>query len=110
MKFTIQRSKWLLGEGPRESYLIRASDQKMCCLGFFGLACGLEPERLTNVKTPVDTYWSKPKMPEADALFKGSLLTQLMCTNDRNDFSESEREEGIAAKFSQMGVQVEFVD
>ena len=34
-KVTVDRSK-LRGEGPMDSFLLRATDGKMCCLGFVG--------------------------------------------------------------------------
>ena len=46
MKLVIDRATWLRGEGHEQSYLLRECDGKMCCLGFFALACGLHPERI----------------------------------------------------------------
>lgn len=33
-KVVVDRSKWLRGEGALNSFLLRESDGKMCCLGF----------------------------------------------------------------------------
>jgi len=124
-KLTIQRSKWLRGEGPGQSYLIRRTDQKMCCLGFFGLACGLNPERMTDVGSPIgiplmlkETYskvWSS-KVPEAKFLFSAGggghseSANDLMNVNDNNNLTESDREREITAIFAKNGIEVVFTD
>lgn len=114
MKLVIDRSKWLRGEGSEKSFLLRSTDGKMCCLGFFGLACGLTAERITDVDAPTDIpveigvigvsarresveigisarrEWMR-NVPEAEALFDGErkynssvICNQLMSTNDLN--------------------------
>ena len=39
---------WLHGEGSAESYLHRAKDGKMCCVGQLAQQCGVEKKRLTG--------------------------------------------------------------
>ena len=105
----------------------------MCCLGFFGLACGLTAERITDVDAPTDIpverigfglapigsarrEWMR-NVPEAEALFDGErkynssvICNKLMSTNDLNvSLSEAEREQKITALFAEMGVEVVFV-
>ncbi len=53
-KFIVQKSKWLRGEGP--SRLPRSCDNKMCCLGFVSLACGLERDDILDVSLPSGVY------------------------------------------------------
>lgn len=138
MKLVIDRSKWLRGEGSERSFLLRSTDGKMCCLGFFGLACGLTAERITDVGAPTDIpveigsigcfgvasgspvsarrEWMR-NVPEAEALFDGErkynssvICNKLMSTNDLNvSLSEAEREQKITALFAEMGVEVVFV-
>lgn len=52
LQVTVDRSKWLQGEGEEDSYLYRPDDGKMCCLGFVGLAAGLSEEIMADVSTP----------------------------------------------------------
>jgi hypothetical protein len=122
MKFTIDRSEWLRGEGHEKSFLLRESDGKMCCLGIFSLACGLDPERITNVESPemvpveddesVASLWEKGN-PAAGFLFNcagaSNLCSRLMETNDEVNTVEGDREEEITKLFAQGGVEVEFV-
>jgi len=127
MKFTIPRDKWLRGEGFEVSSLLRASDGKMCCLGHFGLACGLNPERLENVGTPSNIAVDVPEVDIWEQIRKawtgaGSFLfkeegnelsdfcNDLMRFNDRIDLSGEDREARIIGIFAQNGIEVEFVD
>lgn len=48
----IDRRRWLRGEGPDASRLLRKTDGKMCCLGFVCEAVGVSAERLVNRGTP----------------------------------------------------------
>lgn len=48
----IDRSIWLHGEDSGQSFLLRPSDGKMCCLGIYLHACGLPKKELSNVKMP----------------------------------------------------------
>jgi len=50
--FTIQRSRWLRG-GKRTTYLYD-QDGQMCCLGFYGVACGIKTEDLQDLGVPSD--------------------------------------------------------
>lgn len=133
MKLVIDRSRWLRGEkdGGR---LLRPTDQKMCCLGFFALACGLskadiddhgEPQEpfehnrtliVPDVLKPmVDTEteedWDEDGEPTEKTNYSASnLAAKLMAANDDNDRPESDREAEIARLFSTAGVEVAFVD
>lgn len=103
MNLVIDRKRWLRGEGSQNSKLLRPIDGKMCCLGFYGLACGLSAEHLRNVGLPADTascrLWP-PWLRDSD--FECDDLTYL---ND-NDPDEAK----IAAIFARHGVTVRFVD
>lgn len=48
MKFTIDTKKWIYTDKDLlgGSFLVRQADKKMCCLGFYGLACGIPIESL----------------------------------------------------------------
>jgi len=128
MKFTVERSKWLRGIGSEHSFLLRSTDGKMCCLGFLGLACGLDPERITNIDSPngipvsssetARKEWSKT-VPEAEGLFReyvkdnSVVCEQLMETNDmetNDSVDESHREKALTKLFAEIGIEVKFVD
>lgn len=60
-KVTVDRSKWLRGEGPMDSFLLRATDGKMCCLGFvLQQAYGKTDDELLQFKAPSCTRRSRP--------------------------------------------------
>lgn len=49
-RFIIRRAYWLRGEGADDSFLVRPSDRKMCCVGFFAEQCfGLSRGEMTGV-------------------------------------------------------------
>ena len=106
----IQRSKWLRGEV--KSRLLRPSDGKMCCLGFYALSCGLSHEQIKDHAEPADIAGILPnemiwttRGPEG---FKNAW--PLILTNDDAGISESKREENITKYFAEHNVHVKFVD
>jgi hypothetical protein len=125
MELIIDRSKWLRGEGFYESYLLRPRDGKMCCLGFYSLACGLKEEQIRNVKSPRSLVSGDPSGANLLNDTCGSWLiyednvrtvyhsldtAELMDHNDTRGESDSEREKWITKIFAKHGVTVRFVD
>ena len=123
MKLIIDRSKWLRGEGHEGSMLLRPSDSKMCCLGFFGIACGLKEGQIYEVEDPSslachseDTVWhdgewlygptSTRLSADCDYLIDVNDNPEL---KDSASLTEQEREDKIATIFAKHGVEVEFV-
>lgn len=140
MKLTIDRSRWSRGEGAGDGAcirLLRQSDNKMCCLGFFALACGLTEKQILEMgepQEPLNDHRLPPPAPyaflvEADPQedrepiawdendepvfpYEWSPTTtanELMATND-DPMPEDVREQRIASHFARQGVEVEFVD
>ena len=127
-EFTIDRSKWLRGQGSEKSRLLRPSDGKMCCLGFYALACGLKPEEIEERDTPKNAGAPYQNCKQAawlfhhclDPLSKVSKVTEcsgdcydLMSANDdkaNENFTEEEREKAIVSTFAANGVTVKFID
>lgn len=115
MKVTIDRSKWLRGEGAAKSHLLRPTDGKMCCLGFLSLACGLTEDEIRGCDTPVDTR-KYDKFPAellrqteygwVDTLFSDRLME----INDREGYPEEEREAELTQLFKSIGIELEFTD
>jgi hypothetical protein len=122
--FTIQRSQWL--RGASHSYLYRPTDGKMCCLGFFGKACGLTYGSLSSRKTPASVSGKDPfgiqgkfLLELSYPLFPSSLgynyhdtpaADTLMKVNDEYDANDNWREAEIIRLFALQGIQVTFVD
>jgi len=119
MKLVIDRKRWLRGEGSEGSMLLRSIDDKMCCLGFYGIACGLTPERIRDAETPsdvpvqsfkksIDSIWGN-----GDWLFKNYTSSAdceaLMGANDDEHSSDQAREDRIKEVFAKHDVEVEFI-
>ena len=85
--FTIDRATWLHGEGADNSYLLRPTDGKMCCLGHYLKAVGIEEEAITSVDTPCQ---------------------YLIKDNDDTTDSRNEKEYNIIAGFKEVGIDVSF--
>jgi hypothetical protein len=127
MKFTIDRSKWQ--RGPGESRLLN-SHGKMCCLGFYGEACGVPTDDLFGLAYPSEVRRSSHLLPTwltdvtdideeygpVERVEDSDDVAELICLNDADptdeeDVSdEADRERRIAAIFAKHGVEVEFID
>lgn len=103
-EFVIDRSKWLRGEGPAESYLLRASDGRMCCLGIYLEACGVSPTDLRSKKSPTTCL-----VPKEHPVFELDL-PQLVTVNDSFGYEDAERETVIAECFARREINVRFMD
>lgn len=133
-KLVIDRSIWLRGEGNEDSYLLRNTDNKMCCLGIYLEACGVSRERLGGIPTPSElanldvevpkeAEWlvNKKPNPTPSQRWEGTPWAhRLMEENDdvlpRNapkdikKQNEHRREANIAQLFRANGVEVEFIN
>jgi hypothetical protein len=89
----------------------------MCCLGYYGLACGLSPEQLMNNEGPTEcSSWNSSLSSwlfdsiSLDARYKSSEdCSNLMGYNDDEDIDDETREAKIIAIFAKHDIQVEFV-
>lgn len=107
MKFRVKRSKWLRGEGSGASYLLRACDGKMCCVGF---ACQtINPD--AKILGKATAYDVDPRLH--DKLFKSASLSTFHAIYRENDsvrIGDEEREERLMRLFKHCGHKIEFVD
>jgi hypothetical protein len=113
MKFTIDRSKWLRGEDAKDgldSYLLRPSDGKQCCVGIYLSAIGFLDDELHG--RTEDTELRHHFSEESDHQVPHWLCaeSEVYGINDSSALSEPERERRIAERFAAGGVTVEFVD
>lgn len=117
MKLTIDRNKWQRGESDSKAFLFRSETGKMCCLGFYGIACGLTVEQLSDKPAPCDVAceqqgdaWEKLLNRKHEQLWNSSITNDLMIENDHEERKESIRERRIAELFASIGVEVEFIN
>lgn len=121
MKLVIERDKWLRGDQVAlgGSYLLRKSDGKMCCLGFYCKAKGVAEKDIRGISTPSGLYQLRDEsLPELLELpddivddehraKNNDICDELMDVNDRK-MDEKEREKDIIRLFSKINVDVEF--
>jgi len=122
MKLIIDRAKWLRGEGSSTSRLLRPSDKKMCCLGFYALSVGMTEDNIFNIATPYIIKKTKHGCSVYDAWGEGAWLFDpdepreqskdcgsLMHLNDDGAQPDYAREVDIIRVFAKHGVEVEFI-
>ena len=126
--FTIYRSLWLRGE--KDSALLRSTDNKQCCLGFYLESCGspkealldkLSPHNLADTQLGEHNCTSVPKWLiksiRSEKNIEGAVMfspskdaEQLMLTNDSCYRHEEAREIEIKDIFARQGIEVIFKD
>lgn len=117
--FTIDRSKWLNGSISYDSAM-RDTKGRMCCLGFYGKACGVKAKAMTGIgyphqldatAVPDEMHWL---IEEFGAFNTGRgrntpHCTQLVGDNDSDLLAKREREARIKKGFKEAGITVKFV-
>jgi hypothetical protein len=119
MKLIIELAKWARGERcyvvPDEPYghmYLLNDDESMCCLGFFGRACGIPSESLLHKLDPLEA--PSRKWPEwlVSTDTEGPNNTTdciwLMEANDTHLLTDEQRMTRVAELFAKHGVEVEF--
>jgi hypothetical protein len=118
MKLVIDRERWQNGSKPGRSMLLNTGNGRMCCIGFYMLACGATEAQIEDTSTPCD-MWLNEIPSEARWLVNtievplrndSSACTRLVTQNDNQVVTESVREQGITEEFAKHGVEVEFID
>jgi len=111
MDMVIERSKWLRGGAGVVSMLLSPKSGRMCCLGFYALACGYGREDIANVVSPM-----RLKNP---LMFSSTIATErgnsdqcnkLMNVNDEEMLEEPQREQQLTTLFKEINVNVMFID
>lgn len=112
MKLIIDRQRWLRGEGSNDSCLLRESDKKMCCLGFYCTAKGKSQEDILDLVTPGDFSNPHEEFPEliTDEERANTICSALIRSNDDLYLEEKHRESKIQEEFKKLEVDVEFIN
>lgn len=114
-KLVIDRTKWLRGEGSEASRLLRPSDGKMCCLGFYSLSCGLTDKDIQNIPAAPEIA----EIPEVmdwliedcgNRIVHSDDAAELMDYNDTPPIRDTDREAHITEIFAKHGIEVEFIN
>jgi hypothetical protein len=110
LKFTVDRKRWLRGEGEQNSLLLRESDNKMCCLGFACLAAGHTEDEIRNVATPTGLNRERGLrclLPNYNSRAISWAMEWNDCPGDAS-LTEEKREQVIAEKLAEIGIEVVF--
>lgn len=127
--FVVDRKKWLRGEGDENSCLLTRGN-RMCCLGFYAEACGLDRKVIRNIATPSNAVKVTKGEPTAvdreyrevsrksDVVWKTKLVNisgddsitcgRMMSVNDDEDITDEVRETKLTALFKALGIKVKF--
>lgn len=108
-KFIIDRSKWARG-GEAHTFLLNSSNRRMCCLGFYALACGVTKHDIQERSAYYDLMYPASREIPSELAPHGGLHDRLVNANDNGEIPGHVREERITELFASIGVGVEFVD
>lgn len=126
-KFTVKRSQWLRGgKSPDKRFwtdpVLLNPDGNRCCLGFAGeQLCGLSKEQILHVSGPREPqvrYEFNQGMPELlreaptglDPDAQISTYAGLLMAENDMDKDDATREENLKKLFSEINIDVEFID
>jgi hypothetical protein len=114
LQVTIERSKWLHGEGLDKSKLLRPSDGKLCCHGFYARALGFSDDVLREQPTWLALKEEHPTLqyPEwcVTVGVNGPDVGHSYNVNDDYICSDSVREQKLKTIFARHDVELVFVD
>lgn len=117
-EFTVVRPMWARG-GQNGEALLKNEDGAMCCLGFYGKACGATEGELLGSSSPalfnehrrkgIFPPWMVQQLTE---YFSENLrdCKNLMEYNDECRYTDYVREQRISEIFEKHGVTVRFVN
>jgi hypothetical protein len=123
--FIVDRSKWYRG---RDNSCLLKPGNKMCCLGFYAEACGIDRKLLRDVSTPGDVSLlmsgeedsnGKRVHQKSDMVWETKLVhgkdkqnsktcDEMMKVNDDTYTTDKVRETKLKALFKKIGIAVRF--
>lgn len=110
-KLILDYSKWRCGEdgnyslGEGDTKLLNAKGF-MCCLGQWGLQCGIPEEDMLGNEEPIECYTKVP-------LFEGdgrNLVIDAIDINDNSKTTTEEKIELLKERLKQEGIELEVIN
>ena len=99
----IDRQRWLRGS-PTDSFLLRESDEKMCCLGFDALAWGLKQDYIKGVGEPIEVEaLDDGRKYIHRARRKSDAIEAAIRINDDPNLGDTDREAHLVPVLKQLG-------
>jgi hypothetical protein len=130
-EFTVNRKKWLRGEGSDKSYLMDPISGKMCCLGFYAKQSGLSKKDIESMPSPGSVIQllngdevytnaevicrpAKPIKWNTKLIWRGQKCNSKTCdalmdANDDEDITDEVREKNLTSLFKKIGITVKFI-
>lgn len=102
--FTVDAKNWIRGEkfnNDLDGSCLLNSHGKMCCLGFFGEACGVDRENLKLYVLP-------QRRAKEHKAFPSWIYERFAAVNDNGNISDEERVKQLRELFKKKGVTVRF--
>ena len=104
-KITIDRQRWLRGEGYELSRLLRSSDKKMCCFGFLCKQAGLEDKQILDKDTLHSVFMGPNSFNNEEQWVRNAYAI-----NDSTTISDEQRELILTGMFKANGFELEFIN
>lgn len=117
MRVVVNRQTWIRGEW--DSFLLRSTDGKQCCLGFYLEQAGVPRACLLDMTTPysvvedhkVDVPETLINKHEISAFTRSTLFSNhAMRVNDQQGCAEGDRELKLQALFRDAGLTLIFTN
>src|ERR1700722_8114543 len=89
--FIVDRKRWYRGKGQDDSWLLNRNN-KMCCLGFYAEACGVDHKSMRDIPSPEGVAHWKTKLVIKRYGRNNLTCNNMMSVNDDEDINDSERE------------------
>ena len=111
-ELAIDRSKWKRGSPNSHDTYLLDDDGKMCCLGFYALACGVDEESIRNKTEPDALEFEIPGLSyedeEAITIRNTGFTQNAIPINDSKTMGGAEREEALIRLFKEDGRKLTF--
>ena len=111
-ELAIDRSKWKRGSPNSHDTYLLDDDGKMCCLGFYALACGADEESIRNKTEPEFLEFEIPGLSydaeETGLRYNTEFTQRAIPINDTQSMSEGQRESALILLFKEYGTDLTF--
>ena len=111
-ELVIDRSKWKRGSPSAHDTYLLDEDGKMCCLGFYALACGADEESIRNKSEPDGLEFEIPGLSHEDEetgnICNTDFTQSAIPINDSQYLDETKREEALIRLFKEDGRKLTF--
>lgn len=111
-ELVIDRSKWKRGSPCSQDTYLLDEDGKMCCLGFYALACGADKESIRNKSEPDGLDFEIPGLSfddeETGNICNTDFTQSAIPINDTQAMGEGQRESALIVLFKTDDVNLSF--